>query len=69
MLKEEMFINEELFNFFYNSTFPNKFRRKYKDGTVSHKQTCECGKTLVNLYKRGMEWKCKKCWDGGDKNV
>ena len=32
--------------------------------SVVHQQTCPvCGRTLVNLYLRNKEWKCKKCWD------
>ena len=39
---------------------------KLKPGKpVRHQQTCPvCGRTLVNTYLRGGEWKCKKCWDG-----
>lgn len=34
---------------------------------IAHQQTCPvCGRTLVNLYKRGEEWRCKKCWDKED---
>lgn len=35
---------------------------------VAHQQTCPvCGRTLVNIYRRGKVWKCKKCWgkEGG----
>lgn len=32
--------------------------------SVAHQQTCPvCGRSLVNLYRRDKEWKCKKCWD------
>ncbi len=31
---------------------------------VAHRQTCpRCGRALVNLYKHGRYWACKKCWD------
>ena len=31
---------------------------------VLHRETCpECGRTLVNLYRRGNLWRCKRCWD------
>lgn len=32
--------------------------------TVLHQQTCpKCGGKLVNLYRRGDQWKCRHCWD------
>lgn len=34
---------------------------------VRHQETCPvCGRSLVNLYRRDKEWKCKKCWDKED---
>ncbi len=41
------------------------FRRIFKPAkSVAHQQTCpECGRTLVNLYRRGVEWKCRRCWE------
>ena len=23
----------------------------------------QCGKRLVNIYRRGKEWKCRQCWE------
>lgn len=29
---------------------------------VIHRGTCpKCGRKLVNLYRRGMTWRCNKC--------
>jgi ribosomal protein L37AE/L43A len=43
--------------------FPELFR-KIKPVSIMHQQTCpECGRTLVNVYKRDGAWKCAKCWD------
>ena len=29
-----------------------------------HRETCpQCGRRLVNIYRRGEEWKCRKCWE------
>ena len=34
---------------------------------VMHQQTCPtCGKTLVNIYKNGEVWKCRRCWERRD---
>ena len=39
------------------------------DKGVIHRQTCpECGRKLVNLYKRGNVWKCRRCWEEAMKN-
>lgn len=36
---------------------------------ILHRQTCPiCGNTLVNLYRIGSEWKCRKCWEKGERN-
>lgn len=51
--------------------------RKLQSVTVRHRQTCTCGRTLVNTYyrdpgtmattqQRKEAWKCKKCWDAYD---
>jgi hypothetical protein len=62
----------------YDNDFEVKsLLRKLKSVSVRHHQTCECGKTLVNLYYRDAgptasvqqqreSWKCKKCWDQYD---
>ena len=32
--------------------------------TVKHQETCpDCGKTLVNIYKKDDIWKCRLCWE------
>ena len=42
--------------------------RRCPQKTVAHQQTCPvCGRTLVNTYRRGTEWKCKKCWEKEDR--
>lgn len=36
---------------------------------VQHQKTCPvCGGKLVNLYRRGKEWKCRKCWEKGEQD-
>ena len=31
------------------------------------RQTCpQCGRHLVNIYRRGKEWKCRQCWEVTD---
>ena len=31
---------------------------------VKHQQTCPvCGRTLVNTYRHGDTWKCRRCWE------
>lgn len=43
---------------------------KKKGKPVRHQQTCPvCGRKLVNTYRRGDVWKCKKCWDAAGKEV
>lgn len=47
----------------YTRLFTLRVRRR-KNSLVVHHQTCPvCGRTLVNLYRKGGVWKCKKCWD------
>ena len=44
-----------------------RLARRRAKATIAHQQTCPvCGRTLVNLYRRDKEWKCKKCWDKED---
>lgn len=41
--------------------------RKYRNSTVAHQETCPiCGAKLVNLYRRGNEWRCRRCWEKHD---
>ena len=41
--------------------------RKELNRTVLHQETCpECGRTMVNLYKRAQVWKCRRCWERAD---
>jgi hypothetical protein len=46
---------------------------RFKGGSksnVKHRQTCPvCGKKLVNLYFRGDEWKCFKCFEEGKQDA
>ena len=38
--------------------------RKPDEIPVWHQETCpECGRTLVNIYKKNGSWKCKRCHD------
>ena len=31
------------------------------------RQTCpQCDKRLVNIYRRGNDWKCRQCWEVTD---
>lgn len=31
---------------------------------IRHRQTCpRCGRDLVNTYRCGDKWQCKRCWD------
>lgn len=53
--------------------WPISPRRKKTIGgyPVAHMLTCPaCGRKSVNIYQRGAEWKCKRCWDkeNGDEN-
>lgn len=35
-----------------------------------HQQTCpDCGRTLVNLYKKNGLWKCRLCWEEEEKAI
>lgn len=28
------------------------------------RQTCpQCGRHLVNIYRKGNDWKCRQCWE------
>lgn len=53
----------------YISPFLDEIPRALKrlipdEKPVLHHQTCPvCGRQRVNLYDRGRDWKCKKCWD------
>lgn len=55
-----MFINSV-----YNSMFQEFLKmNNIKRATVKHQEVCpDCGKKLVNLYRKGNVFKCKKCWD------
>lgn len=46
-------------------TFEPYFHKLFKpEKPVRHQQTCpECGRKLVNTYRRDGIWKCKKCWE------
>lgn len=36
--------------------------KKISSTTVLHRKTCpKCGRSLVNLYKHGEAWKCRRC--------
>lgn len=49
----------------YSEQFP--FERP-KWTNVRHREICPCcGKTLVNLYYKRREWKCKECWGKEEK--
>lgn len=38
-------------------------RESIKASKVAHHETCpECGRTLVNIYREGKVWKCRRCW-------
>jgi ribosomal protein L37AE/L43A len=51
-------------NDFYKLLPKLKFR---SDNGIKRDQVCPvCGRKRVNIYLRGSEWKCKKCWDGED---
>ena len=51
---------------FIASAVASQLRRGTRKSAVLHQQTCpECGSKLVNLYRVGNEWKCKKCYDKG----
>lgn len=54
----------KLFNYF-DLMNPSLFGKpSIPEESVRHHDTCPaCGRTLVNLYKRGDRWLCKKCWD------
>lgn len=44
----------------YSEQFPFK---RLKWTNIQHREICPCcGKTLVNLYYKCGEWKCKECW-------
>ena len=46
-----------------------RYKKSSGRNDIRHRQTCPiCGKTLVNLYRIGSEWKCQKCWLKGEKN-
>lgn len=45
------------------------FRKLLREANkpVAHQETCpECGRTLVNVYRRGKVWKCRRCWEAQD---
>lgn len=47
--------------------FRPRKRRSINGMPVRERETCpDCGKKLVNLYFKGGEWKCKKCWEEND---
>ena len=38
--------------------------------SVRHRETCpRCGSTLVNLYWRGNEWRCLRCWEKSEEEA
>ncbi len=44
--------------------------KKQARATVIHQETCPCcGAKLVNIYRRGTAWKCRKCWEESDGNL
>lgn len=39
----------------------------FKVADVAHQQTCPtCGRKLVNTYRRGKEYRCRRCWESAD---
>lgn len=31
---------------------------------IKRRATCpKCKRRLVNLYKRGLRWRCRQCWE------
>ena len=50
-------------------SFPRgRGQRRIEGMAVRAQETCpECGRTMVNIYQKGNEWKCKKCLDREEK--
>lgn len=49
--------------------WPIRPRKTIGGYPVAHMRTCPvCGRKSVNIYQRGAEWKCKRCWEeaGGE---
>lgn len=50
----------------YLALFMADVRRKSSGPSkpVVHRETCPiCGRQRVNLYRKGNEWKCRRCWE------
>ena len=60
-------MREKLISHSYTDLLPKLVFKP--DKGVIHRQTCpECGRKLVNLYKHGNIWKCRRCWERGNEN-
>lgn len=53
----------------YDPEFPDELKKMLGRASmlravkVRHQQTCpDCGRTLVNTYREGNVWKCRRCW-------
>ena len=61
-------MREKLISHSYTDLLPKLVFKP--DKGVIHRQTCpECGRKLVNLYKRGNVWKCRRCQEEAMKNA
>ena len=46
-----------------------RWRKRSGKNDIQHQRTCPvCGSKLVNLYRRGEEWRCRKCWEKGEQD-
>jgi ribosomal protein L37AE/L43A len=56
----------------YDHGISSLYRRivKARLATVLHHETCPvCGRKLVNIYRRGNDWKCLQCWKAADQEA